>query len=229
MWFLKKIFSKILGTPKKDDNCLRNFTQNIYWGNSLTPHQARKNLEEGILELVDLDGNHSSNGLLLTDDGYFITSAHCLIGSHALRVILKDQSYRITEVCSLDARNDIGLAKINSNGNSTSRVYKFFNPDNFSLLQAIPIVVLTKQSGCLILKGGYTCGLKIDKLTTIQKVNLYDQIELNITVRQGDSGGVVSTSNYEIVGIVNTATISVSSGHASQWHKALELIVSYKP
>jgi hypothetical protein len=56
---------------------LDEFINSIYWGEDLRPAEARKNLEYGIIEIT-CGSSHAANGLLITEDGYFITPKHCL-------------------------------------------------------------------------------------------------------------------------------------------------------
>ena len=68
--------------------------------NSLTANEARKNLEEGVIELVKY-GKHSSNGLLITDDGYFLTARHCVEGSLSQQIVLYDgMKCKVEKICA---------------------------------------------------------------------------------------------------------------------------------
>src|SRR3989338_6978525 len=54
---------------------LNDFIANIHLGYHLTDDEARSSLDTGLVELVE-HGQHSSNGIFLTDDGYFLIAAH---------------------------------------------------------------------------------------------------------------------------------------------------------
>ena len=57
---------------------LEQFIQQFYWGEHLTISQAERNLNESLVEITHY-GEHSSNGLLITDNGYFLTAKHCVM------------------------------------------------------------------------------------------------------------------------------------------------------
>ena len=77
-----KIFDYFPKTKKQKTNKIKEtinsfdqFLKNIYPQN-LSPEQAKKNLEKGVVELLYPNGKHALNGLLITEDGYFITNRH---------------------------------------------------------------------------------------------------------------------------------------------------------
>src|SRR3989338_4350191 len=56
---------------------LEQFIQNYYHSDSLTNQQAYTKLQNGVVEIT-LFGQHSSNGLLITENGYILTAKHCV-------------------------------------------------------------------------------------------------------------------------------------------------------
>ena len=87
----KKLFKLVTGKRERTKRLvttLDDFLTNAK-NNSLTSEQAKKNLREGIIELIKNE-QHSSNGLLITDDGYFLTARHCVEGSLPLQIVLYD-------------------------------------------------------------------------------------------------------------------------------------------
>src|SRR3989338_7604978 len=56
---------------------LEQFIQNYYHSNSLTNQQAYTKLQNGVVEIT-MFGQHSSNGLLITENGYILTEKHCV-------------------------------------------------------------------------------------------------------------------------------------------------------
>ncbi|MEK6920848.1 MAG: hypothetical protein AABX82_03110, partial [Nanoarchaeota archaeon] len=56
------------------------FIQNIYVADGLRREDAQRNVAESLVELTYY-GQHAGNGILITDDGYFLTAWHCIENS----------------------------------------------------------------------------------------------------------------------------------------------------
>ena len=72
---------------QQDIKVLQEFMQNIYWGNDLSSEKAINNLEEGLAEIKSSNGEHMSNILFITKNGYALTSYHCAYKSKERNII----------------------------------------------------------------------------------------------------------------------------------------------
>ena len=76
-WFngLARSFGQSSGFEKDKESVplLEKFLGELYIGARLATPEARRTIEESLLELT-IHGGHTSNGLLITQNGYFITA-----------------------------------------------------------------------------------------------------------------------------------------------------------
>lgn len=90
-------------------------------------------LEESISKgLVELRYNrhHSSNGLLITTDGYFLTAKHCIRDLPETIRLHNGSEYAITKVCAIGKKEDIALAKADIPDECHPFSYKFSHEIN---------------------------------------------------------------------------------------------------
>jgi hypothetical protein len=209
-------------------SALDSFIQQIYWGEDLELNEAKRNLEEGVVEIIKY-GKHTSNGLLITDDGYFLTALHCVDDTPKLNIKLHNgKTYKLEKEYIYAPKLDIALAKANISCECKLRRYKFFNTNR---LEKMPVALLTRWEGKLIIKGGFTDGyygdMEVVKRPDNKIVSVSDQFTSNISSRKGDSGGiVVSSFDARLMGILSSTNKHTSS--ATGWLKILELIDFYK-
>ena len=201
--------------------------------NSLTDLLAKKNLEEGVVELVYNNGEHSSNGLLISDDGYFLTARHCVEDDV---LPLKMRLYDGTE-CEIEKKHvhgkwpiDIALAKAKVPGNATARQYNFYKED--MIASSLPIALFTIRDGALVKKYGFT---------KPHYVKNKDFVCSTLPSRGGDSGGIIATYNFKLLGIHSFRIMGLinDEGEVKNYHgfhastaismlKALDLLNFYK-
>lgn len=251
---LKKLINLVTGErgrTKRLVATLDDFLENAK-SNSLTDEQAQKNLEEGVVELVK-NGQHSSNGLLITDDGYFLTARHCVEHSLPQYVRLYDGSvYPFENVCSQREGTylDLALAKVKILGECKSRKYKICDKGN--LKPGSSLRSLSRWNGELIHRDGSMEGKVIRTLirdatySSISKdyaSSVYaNSILSSVPTIKGDSGGILITPDAGIIGIL-CRIYSTEIYLTDAWQKnqcsfqyseaitiseALELIDSYK-
>ena len=204
---------------------LEQFIQQFYWGEHLTISQAERNLNESLVEITYY-GEHSSNGLLITENGYFLTAKHCVTGKlRGMKIKLHNERvYSIERVCAISNKDDIALAKARIDGENRSKNYKFYNSEN---LKKMPITLMTRREGELNNKYGF-----IEEKTSVISKGL-DNIEYLcqnaissvIESKPGDSGGIIVSTDRRLLGF----NVSASNEKASAvvLNKALELVVFY--
>jgi hypothetical protein len=182
-------------------SALKKFIQNVYYGEGLSDNQARTNLEEGLVEMVYGNGSHASNGLLLTDDGYFLTSRHCVdredfskegIELETLKIKLHGgRKYPIKSVCVRSTRDlDIAIAKADIPGDCNPKTYRFCNK---KYADNSPVALFTRWQG-----------EKNKKYGVVKKMNSKAYLGLSLmTCRQGDSGGIIVNSESRVMGVLS--------------------------
>lgn len=211
---------------KADKSALREFVHNFHWGENLTDYQAKQNLQKGIVKLTDGE-TFEGNGLLITENGYFITSYHCVRGVKGQMSIelANGKTYPVTKVCAHNDKDDIAIVKADIPGESKALVYRFTN--RYNIAQRFAIVSLSRRNNKLLVKGGYINYPKIVELKAGEdrKEVVTNQIQMENDVTNGESGGIVSTLDYRIYGVVCLgAKSSVKFGACTFWFRALDLI-----
>lgn len=221
------MFSKIAGYFRKDGNYQNNRTKTaIHSLDGFSRGDAeeklidgireRKMLESGLVEIVS--GNqHASNGLLMTADGYFITAKHCLRDWRRKSIRLADgNTYRIEKFCAAAKNVDIAMAKAEIPHEAGPMTYLFFHEDDFP--ERSEIVMHSRINGAVRRKYGLTC--------KSERTILFNS---SILAREGDSGSVVTTADFKIMGILTSSSNEVGRrGMGVKLSPALDLVDLYR-
>ena len=189
---------------KNDAKTLENFIQNIYFANELSTKESIKNLEESLIELVQYKKYHSSNGLLVTENGYFITNFHCVKGHKKdnIKVNYQGKNYNI-KICEPNLEEDLVLAKINLKGEQNPKRYKFFDTNSLKnyYLWDFPINLKTKHDGKIKEKYGHLkFNFCLDK-TNKGEQKYANQIHTLIDTEKGDSGGIIIDKEGRLIAL----------------------------
>ena len=233
-------FDYLLGKRRRKQaeaiSSLENFVQLVYLGEELSDEEARKNLLDGTIEITDA-GSHSSNGLLITNDGYFLTAQHCVDGHRSRsHIVLSDgKEYQFERVCIESKKYDIALAKAKVQEMNKKLRYKLYA--NHEVKEYTPITLLTRWNGKSIIKSGFISSAKVDVSTaalTQSSINFKDHFTVKLTgAKKGDSGGVIASYNGRIIGLQSWVAIKPKmyeledfNGCTKIFH-ALELVCKY--
>lgn len=221
-------------------SALERFTQQFYWAETLTYEQSVAEIEDSLLELSYFNGEHCGNGILVTEDGYFLTANHCVKQDlFRLRVNSKHGKYRIIEkVCAVCEKHDIALAKANFFGECKEKSYKMFNTNEPKFPRCMG---LTCWNGNIKRTYGNTVrdcpNVYIRPQNGEGSINLEHHLEIEIPVIEGDSGGVLVSPDGRLMGILSIGRdISPISLKDSKFPisscvkiiKAMELVHFYK-
>ena len=209
---LKKLRDFVTGEPRKRQliATLDDFLASAQ-DNSLTDEQAKKNLEEGVIELLEY-GRHSSNGLLITDDGYFLTAKHCLEKPVPGAVRSYDGKIYKLERWSLSLPKyfgvfDVAIGKAVIPEKQNSKKYRICSLGKFiSPFTTIPfkrdIVRLSRLNQELIFHHQ-----KVLDVITLKGYNhltvaiRYQGYGATDELQPGESGGILATTDARILGI----------------------------
>lgn len=243
---LKNLFEKKAETnapaqtslrPKKENSreaitALDGFIQQLYWGEGLSPEKTKTNIYGGLVEIVK-DGMHSSNGILITTNGYFLTAKHCVEnGFHKGAKIrtYDDKEYEIEKICAYGSKEDIALAKANMPGKCETKPYRIYNTD---AMQKDPVMLLTRRNGKTITKYGIVQDYKIERLAIASTgiIHLQNQIGIKLMdAEPGDSGGVIISPDGRLMGICTSITLNeqLKSTSGTKILSAMNVVHCYK-
>lgn len=213
---------------------LSDFINNIYSAENLPLDIVKQNLESSVLEIIYSNGQHSSCGVLITTDGYFLTCYHCVNKDlDDLSIVLHDSSvYSDLKLCAYSKAYDIALVKAPIPVPAQAIKYPFYV--HKKLNQAVKTestlaLTMTRRDGKLVIFGGLSEGNVSDSLK-LHKGGLYQkQIRYESASQPGDSGGIiVRLADLKVCGLNSLKDIDGSAGFYAQWHNAIELISRYK-
>lgn len=212
-------------------SALDGFIQQIYWGGNITAEQSQKSLEESLIELTKYK-RHSSNGVLITDNGYFLTAQHCVEGDYLkdLEVRIDNTFYPVKKVCAISNKSDIALAKIDLPGQCKPKQYKLYDSTE---IEKEYVIMMSKWNTKLVKKYGgikqeeaIICIKKLDDSNSIIKWT--NHFTTDCYSVPGDSGGIIVNPNGKLLGITSTGGDVKNLTSAINIIKALELVHFYK-
>lgn len=220
---LKKLFDLVTGERRRTKQViatLDDFLTNAQ-NSDLSYAQAQKNLEEGVIELVKY-GKHYSNGLLITDDGYFLTARHCFEHSLPQQVRLYDGSkYPFEKVCYQDSFFDIAVAKAAIPGYPRSRKYRIYRSEEPIILDS-PIIAISRRNAELIGRFGVAIGQGFLLDDDIPHIIEFGREYGGSLIRAGDSGGVLITPDAKILGIISATGTDILQRTKIMWWRSLK-------
>jgi len=228
---ISKFFSELFNTKrsKKVKKTLDRFIQQIYWGDDLTVEQSRKNLGKGLVEIVKY-GQHSSNGILITGDGYFLTAEHCvtdgLVGAQIR--LFNGNLYPVEKICGYVPKEDIALAKADIPYKCIPMEYRIYNTNK---LGKMAVATMTRRYGKLIVKYGFVTREWNPTPTYkggLEAVMYPNQFTMDIEAIPGDSGGIIVSEDGRLVGILSGGHEKILTGAGVKIISALELVDRYK-
>ena len=215
--------------PKQLIQSLDDFIANESNAESMTDEQAHEALRTNLIEITR---NNSANaqGVLVTEDGYFLTCLHCVNEDISkLEVQLRDGSdYNIEKVCVIFRSYDLALAKADIPGECKAVKYKFFDSKQLDMGMSVNLVGRYCEQDYQ--KSGQITHLFNDIVMPDDYGNpcsYPDNFMVNFPVGQGDSGAIAASEDYRIMGIINAGD-QANIGMSSKWKAALDLIDFYK-
>jgi S1-C subfamily serine protease len=215
LWFKKEDVSQTISSL---DDFIRQFETPVVGIN-----ESIKNLEEGLIEIVQY-GSHSYNGLLITNDGYFLTIKHGIKNRSGQKIRLPNgKKYPIQKVCIYTDDDDIALVKAAIPNKSSSREYLFYDTNN--LESGMAVALLTRRKG----KIERTYGFIGRRYSFVHTESGYypEHFSMLLESKPGDSGGLIVSPDGKLIGFDTSAAFPARSS-AVKYNRALELIKYYK-
>src|SRR3989344_3116899 len=201
-WQLQGLVPTIRKQRREEADALRQFILQLYHGENLAPEQSRQNLEESVVEITNPNGGHSSNGLLITDSGYFLTALHCTTSLPGdLHVRIGNVLYPLEKLCAYRESEDLALGKIPLRG-SGARNYRL-HQENF--LPHMAVRLLTRREGDIVHKHGFSQrhqrGAQLVLPNGEYTKPQYPYFTFDAPTQPGDSGGVYISPEGRLIGI----------------------------
>ena len=162
----------------------------------------------------------SGTGIVMSEDGYIITNAHCIYDAEsqykagkavAVSVVMGDENETEYEaqIVGYDLQTDLAVLKIDATGLTPA---EFGNSDD---LQVGELVVAIGNPLGFELFGTTTCGIvsALNRNVSIDEREM-TLIQTDAAINQGNSGGPLLNGYGQVIGI-NSAKMSSSYGTAS--------------
>ena len=158
----------------------------------------------------------TGTGIVMTDDGYIVTNAHCVYDEEynageavSVYVLFSDQSKHDAKIIAYDTETDIAVLKIDATGLKPAT---FGNSDD---LRVGELVIAVGNPLGFDLFGSVTSGIvsALNRQIAINEKHM-TLIQTDAAINSGNSGGPLLNSCGQVIGI-NSAKMSSSYGSAS--------------
>ncbi len=168
---------------------------------SITTESLRRGL------FFEFPNEAAGTGMIVRPDGYLVTNLHVVDGATDIRVHLSDGRTFQAEIVGRDFVSDLAVLKIDARGLPTIR---FGSSDGLRVGDWV--IAVGNAAG---LKGGPSVTLGIisarGRTITTDRGQLYDLIQTDAAINDGNSGGPLINLRGEVVGI-NTAILRQAQG-----------------
>ena len=155
----------------------------------------------------DFADEGAGTGVVIRSDGYIVTNFHVIQGANDIKVNLPNGKTYDARVVGHDIITDLAVLKIDEENLTTIRM-----GDSDDIHVGDWVVAL---GNALALKGGPTVTLGIvsarGRTLSTERGDLYDLIQTDAAINDGNSGGPLINLQGEVIGI-NTAIIRRAQG-----------------
>jgi len=167
----------------------------------------QKNVDSIVsIQGANADGFSSGTGIILTADGYVITNAHVVADMKAVDVVLSNNSVHSACLVGFDAREDIAVLKIETEGLTPAEF-----GDSFLLQVGDPVAAIGDPLGY---RSTITDGIisSLDRDVEVDGTTMV-LIQTSAAINFGNSGGALINQYGQVVGIT-TVKIVTDDGSA---------------
>ena len=155
----------------------------------------------------DFTDEGAGTGVVIRPDGYIVTNFHVIQSANDIQVTLSNGNTYDAQVVGRDIITDLAVLKIDEENLPTIRM-----GDSDSIHVGDWVVAL---GNALALKGGPTVTMGIvsarGRTLSTERGDLYDLIQTDAAINDGNSGGPLINLQGEVIGI-NTAIIRQAQG-----------------
>ena len=151
-------------------------------------------------------GAGTGSGVVLSDDGYFLTNAHVVDGAQQVQVTLPDGTAHQADVVGADPASDLAVVQAEDAQNLPVPEFAETDPRVGDVAIAI--------GSPFGLEGSVTSGIvsALNRSLPGRAGTVINMIQTDAAINPGNSGGALVNDRGEIIGI-NTAIISGSAGN----------------
>jgi len=136
------------------------------------------------------------SGVILSEDGYIMTSAHVIQQAQNIEVVLDDGSIFEAEIIGSDTHTDLAVLKIREPGDAQFRPMTFADSDTLRVGEVV-IAIGSPFS----LSGSVTMGIVSQKGRRIGLLPYEDFIQTDASINPGNSGGPLVNVEGRMVGL----------------------------
>ena len=157
------------------------------------------------------DAQGAGSGVIISEDGYIITSNHVVAGADEVTVTFNDRNTQIAKVVGIDPETDIALLKIE--GKNLPAI-TFGNSEEVQLGQWVLAVGYPLNLDCTVTAGIVSAkgrSLGINKRQSNSPIESF--IQTDAAVNPGNSGGALVNTQGQLIGI-NAAIASPTGSYA---------------
>lgn len=193
-----------------DKKLLHRFCE-IAHENNVSSQESNDNLQKYTIELVN-HGKHMGNGLVITENGYFLTAKHCVEANPMcpgkklldLTANIGDRDdYLIYDILATSNHDDLALGRLMMSGNRKAIRYKFSEPDEVTITG-----VITRWDRKF--NDEYTGQIVYPNVDEVEiedgRYKFKNQFSINKPSRPGVSGGIVVCRNKGLLGIASNSS-----------------------
>jgi hypothetical protein len=185
---------------RRDVMALDDVLNQIYWGRDRTPKEAHEAIDSGTV-LITGKTSHGmicqSNGLLLTKNGYVVSTLHGIQDAKDVHIIAQEEKYSVRRVCSRNKELDIALVKASMSGDARALPYRFEEP--WTVDPGTPVRILANKEGVQKRYGFFTAERAAIKPGAPSSPELFT---INLESEKGFSGGVCTLKDGSILGLL---------------------------
>ena len=141
------------------------------------------------------------SGVIISEDGYIVTNNHVAEGASEIIVTTPDGTEYEATTIGLDEKTDLALLKIEATGLSYS---SFVSLDDVSIGDEVVAIGNALGNGITVTKG-IVSALSKEYYSTSAYM---DVIQTDAAINEGNSGGGLFNMNGDLIGIVNSKSVS---------------------
>jgi len=191
--------------------------------NTMDNETASETAMSNTVEILNPDISHRGNGLLVTKNGYFVTSYHVFEESNwknlAYQLRLANGLIVPSWVMVFSKKEDMALCKtLLPIGKNEPNMFNFYDNASFTVE---PVVLLTRWDGEVNPKYGTVSNPFYHAQSVEGNETNRNQFSINLKIRSGDSGGIVLGPKSSIMGILNSANEVTASATRFDRHISL--------
>ncbi len=136
------------------------------------------------------------SGVIISDDGYVLTSHHVVEGAQNIEVVMDDETVYMAELVGSDPHTDLAVVRIRADGEVSFPAIEFGDSDQLRVGEGV-IAIGSPYN----LHSTVTMGIVSQKGRVIGMLPYEDFIQTQAPINPGNSGGPLVDADGRMVGI----------------------------